>query len=189
MPMVVLPFRKMVPPVEAHSLPQCSSLRSSWYECHLLGDEHGLYKLYIIFIYMYVFVCVYIHIRCLCICLFTYGSMAFSWRCSWVKLRNLAMTWSFSLSEDLPQLVFCETQIALGFYIARTEARFWYCWCLMLPSLYWKQLGIFSCIAHCSWCGKLSQLSQWSDSKLGRYSCRPEMETWQTKLNFVLFIT
>lgn len=46
------------------------SLRSSGYECHLLGDE-PLYINYASFTHMHVCICVYIHMLCLCMCLHT----------------------------------------------------------------------------------------------------------------------
>lgn len=149
------------------SLPPRSSLGSSGYECHLLGDE-PLYINYASFIHMHVCICVYTHMLCLCMCSFAYRCTAFPETCSGVKLWNLAKAWSSSPSEDLAQACVWWPQIALGLCISGVKGKFWYCWHLMLPLFYWRQVGIFSCIAHGLWCGKLSQEPQRSDSRLAR---------------------
>lgn len=75
LPMVVLPFRKMVPPLEQRLLTAThSGLGSLWYECHLLGDEHTLYKLCIIYIYIF-YICIhtYTMFMCMLIYIWVYG--------------------------------------------------------------------------------------------------------------------
>lgn len=88
----------------------------------------------------------------------------------WNYETLLRQTWRSSPPEDLAQLVFGDTQTVLGLCISGVKGKFWYCWPLMLPSFYWRQAGIFNCIAHGLWCGKLSQAPRWSDARLLKWN-------------------
>lgn len=151
------------------SLPPRSSLGSSGCECHLLGAE-PLHTNFTSILYTYAWcICVYVHMLWLWTCLFACRCTAFPHTCSWVKLWNFAKT-------DLKFLTFWGLSTACVWWHSNStwalyfgvKGKCWESWHLVLPLFYWRQVGIFSCIAHVSWCGKLSQAPQWSNPRLAR---------------------